>query len=400
MLAASAPLAGHDSFSAAQPHRLPSADTAQPRAASASSSAFAKPSASPPSSLAPRRRVAAAAASGFAPAALTEAGGGWSAVPSPAGARALPREAVDTLRRWLEAHKHHPYPTAEDKAALSEATGLTLHQVRVWFTNTRKRWLSAARCPDDDDDDDGGGGGDGGGSDHTLRRMKPRQCTPCPVNSAAALARAQAATASLPSPMPLPSSAPQTHSLGADAALLKAAERLGVEVGAGPTPTLLPASDATTGPASVAASASSSLAQVTNSDTPQPLPQDEHRVDTRALVGGYGAAMPPQASLRGLGSTTAAATASVGGAPSTAAMQLSLSADLPIAVPVGATASLACTGAAPSCRDHTPACCTSQQEPWMGTLQVVRTLVQSRLDDVDAALARVNTLLESVSNSL
>ena len=62
---------------------------------------------------------------------------------TPAGNRALPPAAIATLRAWLDdpVHAGHPYPTAEEKEALAAAAGLTVHQVKVWFTNARKRSL-------------------------------------------------------------------------------------------------------------------------------------------------------------------------------------------------------------------------------------------------------------------
>lgn len=38
----------------------------------------------------------------------------------------LPREAVDRLFKWLEAHRHHPFPTDKERQALHADTGLTI----------------------------------------------------------------------------------------------------------------------------------------------------------------------------------------------------------------------------------------------------------------------------------
>lgn len=49
------------------------------------------------------------------------------------------RKATERLERWRAEHAAYPYPSAEDKAALAEASGLTVLQVCNWFFNYRKR---------------------------------------------------------------------------------------------------------------------------------------------------------------------------------------------------------------------------------------------------------------------
>lgn len=51
----------------------------------------------------------------------------------------LPRESVDVLRKWLNAHFDHPYPNDIDKDSLAKETGLTLTQINNWFINSRRR---------------------------------------------------------------------------------------------------------------------------------------------------------------------------------------------------------------------------------------------------------------------
>ena len=53
----------------------------------------------------------------------------------------LPSQAVAHLNSWLNANRHHPYPTAETKQALAQACSITIKQVTTWFTNTRQRQL-------------------------------------------------------------------------------------------------------------------------------------------------------------------------------------------------------------------------------------------------------------------
>lgn len=55
----------------------------------------------------------------------------------------LPRPVTETLRAWLHAHVHHPYPTDEEKSELMNQTGLTLNQISNWFINARRRQLPA-----------------------------------------------------------------------------------------------------------------------------------------------------------------------------------------------------------------------------------------------------------------
>ncbi|RKP09885.1 homeobox protein Pknox1, partial [Thamnocephalis sphaerospora] len=53
-----------------------------------------------------------------------------------------PQGAVAICRRWLFAHRHHPYPTADEKNELCHQTGLRLSQINDWFVNARRRYLS------------------------------------------------------------------------------------------------------------------------------------------------------------------------------------------------------------------------------------------------------------------
>ncbi|KAL4792649.1 hypothetical protein BDV19DRAFT_380706 [Aspergillus venezuelensis] len=47
--------------------------------------------------------------------------------------------AVNVLKRWFDQHRDAPYPSKQDKAALSEQSGLSVAQVSTWFANTRRR---------------------------------------------------------------------------------------------------------------------------------------------------------------------------------------------------------------------------------------------------------------------
>ncbi|XP_018006466.1 homeobox protein AKR-like [Hyalella azteca] len=50
-------------------------------------------------------------------------------------------EAKAVLTAWLTEHRHHPYPTEEEKDALVCEAGVTLAQVCNWFINARRRQL-------------------------------------------------------------------------------------------------------------------------------------------------------------------------------------------------------------------------------------------------------------------
>jgi hypothetical protein len=51
----------------------------------------------------------------------------------------LPKGAVRVLKKWLFDHFSHPYPSIEEKEALSAQTGLKTSQVNYWFINARVR---------------------------------------------------------------------------------------------------------------------------------------------------------------------------------------------------------------------------------------------------------------------
>ena len=51
----------------------------------------------------------------------------------------LPKNSVRILKKWLFEHFSHPYPSVEEKEALSAQTGLKPSQVNYWFINARVR---------------------------------------------------------------------------------------------------------------------------------------------------------------------------------------------------------------------------------------------------------------------
>ncbi|RKP10684.1 hypothetical protein THASP1DRAFT_12494, partial [Thamnocephalis sphaerospora] len=55
--------------------------------------------------------------------------------------RQHPTFATHTLRHWLAANAHRPYPTPEEKQALCRLTGLAMTQLNDWFVNARRRVL-------------------------------------------------------------------------------------------------------------------------------------------------------------------------------------------------------------------------------------------------------------------
>lgn len=55
------------------------------------------------------------------------------------GRRALPKQAVETLKKWLFEHFGNPYPNMIEKQHLALRTGLSTQQVSYWFINARVR---------------------------------------------------------------------------------------------------------------------------------------------------------------------------------------------------------------------------------------------------------------------
>jgi hypothetical protein len=56
-----------------------------------------------------------------------------------AAAARFPRAAVKVLKDWMLMHIDHPYPTDEEKEALTQQTGLSIGQISNWMANTRRR---------------------------------------------------------------------------------------------------------------------------------------------------------------------------------------------------------------------------------------------------------------------
>ncbi|GLJ45772.1 hypothetical protein SUGI_0963270 [Cryptomeria japonica] len=52
----------------------------------------------------------------------------------------LPEQAVNVLKAWMDKHMSNPYATKEEKVELVKLSGLTLHQVENWLSNTRYRF--------------------------------------------------------------------------------------------------------------------------------------------------------------------------------------------------------------------------------------------------------------------
>jgi hypothetical protein len=51
----------------------------------------------------------------------------------------LTRQSNEFMIGWFIAHKTNPYPSATERVAIADRTGLTEQQVRNWFANMRKR---------------------------------------------------------------------------------------------------------------------------------------------------------------------------------------------------------------------------------------------------------------------
>mmetsp|Transcript_8596 Transcript_8596/g.25856 ORF Transcript_8596/g.25856 Transcript_8596/m.25856 type:complete len:245 (-) Transcript_8596:78-812(-) len=71
--------------------------------------------------------------------------------------RELPAPAVAILKEWLLSpeHIHHPYPSADDQAALMAKTGIDKKQLKNWFTNARRRIWKPLRAAEGDAPDAG-----------------------------------------------------------------------------------------------------------------------------------------------------------------------------------------------------------------------------------------------------
>ena len=61
--------------------------------------------------------------------------------------RSFSREAVKTLRCWLQDHADHPYPDAKQKEVLGMSTGLRKDQVSNWLANARRRGKAQRKQP-------------------------------------------------------------------------------------------------------------------------------------------------------------------------------------------------------------------------------------------------------------
>ena len=58
----------------------------------------------------------------------------------------LPDHSTQAMRRWLDDHFAHPYPSPEEKLELKLETGLSIKQINQWFINARVRiWRPAVR---------------------------------------------------------------------------------------------------------------------------------------------------------------------------------------------------------------------------------------------------------------
>lgn len=62
-------------------------------------------------------------------------------VGGPRRGQKLDVHASQTLRRWIIAHQHNPYPDEDEKDELALQTGLRIEQINNWFINARRRIL-------------------------------------------------------------------------------------------------------------------------------------------------------------------------------------------------------------------------------------------------------------------
>ncbi|KAH7137392.1 hypothetical protein B0J13DRAFT_77810 [Dactylonectria estremocensis] len=61
-----------------------------------------------------------------------------TSTPPKIGAR-FSKESIKALKRWLDTHRDHPYPSDKETGILQRQTGLNRTQVKTWLTNARRR---------------------------------------------------------------------------------------------------------------------------------------------------------------------------------------------------------------------------------------------------------------------
>ncbi|KAK4544666.1 hypothetical protein LTR36_003915 [Oleoguttula mirabilis] len=54
----------------------------------------------------------------------------------------LPKQSTEIMKTWFDQNITNPYPSEEQKALFSNATGISMTQVSNWFINHRRR------CPE------------------------------------------------------------------------------------------------------------------------------------------------------------------------------------------------------------------------------------------------------------
>ncbi|OTA32570.1 hypothetical protein BTJ68_06803 [Hortaea werneckii EXF-2000] len=54
----------------------------------------------------------------------------------------LPKQSTEIMKTWFDENMSNPYPSEEQKALFSKATGISMTQVSNWFINHRRR------CPE------------------------------------------------------------------------------------------------------------------------------------------------------------------------------------------------------------------------------------------------------------
>ncbi|KAK3676982.1 homeodomain super [Recurvomyces mirabilis] len=54
----------------------------------------------------------------------------------------LPKQSTEIMKTWFDQNITNPYPSEEQKALFSRATGISMTQVSNWFINHRRR------CPE------------------------------------------------------------------------------------------------------------------------------------------------------------------------------------------------------------------------------------------------------------
>ncbi|CAF0968264.1 unnamed protein product [Adineta steineri] len=84
--------------------------------------------------------------------------------------------STSCLKKWLQQHRSHPYPSIEEKIELSEQSSMTFDQVTKWFNNSRailrRDQIKLRHSSDSADNDDGDDEEDNNSDDEIIQENK------------------------------------------------------------------------------------------------------------------------------------------------------------------------------------------------------------------------------------